>query len=286
MCRQLAADPRVAALTEEPRWDLPLRLLAGLHYLVLSRRATWDDLGLDEHAAFLQKFCAEQDVQTNEVQRSWALVPAFLSLADHRPFDMLELGPSGGLNLVWDRYRCVYSTGTWGSGALELRGDDCTPPPASFFSLPVTVARRRGVDLNPVDVTTDEGSLLLQSFVWADQAERLARLRTAIDIVRADPPELIRGDYVRDLPQLLADRVPGAQLVVYETASTQYLYREQRDALYEAMHDAGRREPFTFLTTLSNGGEDHYTFERVDWPSGARRAIEHFDFHGGWLRWL
>jgi hypothetical protein len=265
-----------------------LRLLAALHYLVLSGRASWDDVGaaLDGEADFLRRFCAEQDVQTNEVQRSWALVPAFLSLVDERPLDLLELGPSAGLNLVWDRYRCAYSTGSWGDGSLELRGDDRMPPPASFFTRSVSVARRRGVDLNPVDVTTEEGSLLLQSFVWADQEERLARLRAAIEVVRSNPPELIRGDYVRELPRLLADRIPGAQLVVYETASTQYLYREQRDALYAAMHDAGREEPFTFLTTLSNGSEDHYTFERVDWPSGERRAVEHFDFHGAWLSWL
>lgn len=220
------------------------------------------------------------------MQRSWALVPAFLSLVDERPLDLLELGPSGGLNLVWDRFRHVYSTGAWGDGPLELRGDDRTPPPAELFTRAVTVARRRGVDLNPIDVTTDEGARLLQAFVWADQAERLARLRAAIDVVRDEPPELIRGDYVHDLPQLLADRVDGAQLVVYETASTQYLDGEQRNALHEAMHDAGRVEPFTFLTTRSHGGEDYYTLEAVSWPSGERRGVERFDFHGSWLSWL
>ena len=247
---------------------------------------SWDDIDLDAHAAFLRQFCAEQDVQTNEVQRSWALVPAFLSLVDERPLDLLELGPSAGLNLVWDRYRYAYSVGTWGSGALELRGDDRVPPPAELFARDVSIARRRGVDLNPIDVTTDEGSLLLQSFVWADQTERLARLRAAIDAVREDPPELIRGDYVRDLPALLADRAPGAQLLVYETASTQYLDGEQRNALHEAMHDAGRDEPLTFLTTRSHGGEDYYTLEAVSWPAGERRGVERFDFHGSWLSWL
>jgi hypothetical protein len=148
------------------------------------------------------------------------------------------------------------------------------------------VARRRGVDRNPVDVTTEEGSRLLQSFVWADQSERLERLRAAIDVVRAEPPELIRGDYVRDLPELLRDRVPGAQLVVYETASTQYLSRDQRTALHEAMHQAGLDEPLTFLTTRSNSGEDHYTLEAWTWPGGERREVEHFDFHGAWLQWL
>ena len=37
--------------------------------------ASWDDIGaaLDRHAAFLTRWATEQDVQTNEVQRSWGL---------------------------------------------------------------------------------------------------------------------------------------------------------------------------------------------------------------------
>ena len=83
---------------------------------MLGGDASWDDLGaaLEQHAAFLRRWCAEQEVQTNEVQRSWALLPAFLSLADGRPFDLLELGPSAGLNLLWDRYAYRYATGDVG----------------------------------------------------------------------------------------------------------------------------------------------------------------------------
>ena len=255
---------------------------------MLTGRATWDDVGaaLDSERPFLARFVAEHEVQTNEVQRSWALLPALLSLGDGRPLDLLELGPSAGLNLVWDRYAYRYASGAWGNGALVLSGDDRVPPPAALLARTVRVVRRRGVDRNPIDVTGDEGSLLLQSFVWADQTERLERLRAAIDVVRADPPELIRGDYVSDLPRLLRDRVPGAQLVVYETASTQYLDREQRAALHNAMHDAGRKKPVTFLTTRSHAGADCYTLEAWAWPSGERSEVERFDFHGSWLEWL
>jgi len=288
LCRQLAGDRRVDPLIGPPRWDAPLRLLAGVHYLVLVGKATWDDVGaaLDEHAAFLGRFVAEREVQTNEVQRSWALLPAILSIADGRPLDLLELGSAAGLNLVWDRFAYRYSAGTWGGGPLVLAGDDRVPPPAALLSRRTTVARRRGVDRSPIDVTTEEGALLLESFVWADQEDRVARLRAAIDVVRDDPPQLIRGDYVRDLPALLDDRVPGAQLIVYETASTQYLDREQRSSLHEALHYAGRAEPLTFLTTRSNAGQDFYSLEAISWPSGRRREIEELDFHGAWLRWL
>lgn len=249
--------------------------------------ASWDDVdgALHAHSAFLRRWCAEQDVQTNEVQRSWALLPAFLWLADGRPFDLLELGPSAGLNLLWDRYRYRYSSGTWGSGSLELVGDDRVPPPASLLERRADVVRRRGVDLSPVDVTTEHGALVLQAFVWADQASRLERLRHAIETVRRDPPELVRGDYVEELPGLLRDRLDGARLVVFQTASTMYLDRGQTERLHAALREGGRAESFVFVTTGRSPRDDGYALEVHRYPEGTTERLAVFDFHGEWLEW-
>jgi hypothetical protein len=266
---------------------LPLRLLGGLHYLVLAGQASWDDVdgALVQHAAFLARWTTEQDVQTNEVQRAWGLLPGFLSVADARPLDLLELGPSAGLNLLWDHYRYRYSTGTWGDGPLELSGDDRVPPPAELLARRVTVARRRGIDLNPVDVTTEHGARLLQAFVWADQTDRLERLRRAIDLVRADPPELMRGDYVEDLPGLLRDRREGAQLVVFQTASTMYLSRSALDELHAALHEAAREEPLVFISTGRAPDDNGFGLELARYPDGKPTRLAVFDFHGDWLEW-
>ena len=287
MCRRLAEHPRVDDIAPDLSWDLPLRLLGGLHYLVLAGKASWDDLdgALDEHAEFLTRWCEEQDVQTNEVQRAWALLPGFLSVADERPLDLLELGPSAGLNLLWDRYRYRYSTGEWGDGELELTGDDRTPPPAGLLERRVHVIRRRGVDLNPVDVTTEHGARLLQSFVWADQTERLERLRRAIDAVRHDPPQLMQADYVEALPSLLRNRREGAQLVVFQTASTMYLDRGQLTRLHSAMHEAGREEPFVYISTGRAPDDDGYALDVQRFPDGRIERLAVFDFHGEWLDW-
>jgi hypothetical protein len=255
---------------------------------VLARQASWDDVdaALDEHASFLARWTHEQDVQTNEVQRSWGVLPAFLSLADGRPFDLLELGPSAGLNLLWDRYAYVYSTGRWGGPSpLELSGTDRVPPPAELLRRRVEVVRRRGIDLNPVDVTTDHGARLLQAFVWADQTQRLERLRRAIDVVRSDPPELMRGDYVDDLPALLRDRVEGAQLVVFQTASTMYLDRPALERLRSALHGAAREEPLVFVTTGRAPDDDGFALEVERYPDGRGSRVAVFDFHGEWLDW-
>jgi hypothetical protein len=252
---------------------------------VLAGEATWDAIAeaLVEQAEFLRRFTAEQQVQTNEVQRAWALLPGFLTLADGRPFDLLELGPSAGLNLVWDRYGYRYSTGLWGGGDLVLTGNDRLPPPAELLAREVTVVRRRGVDLNPVDATTEHGARLLQAFVWADQTERLERLRRAIEVLRTDPPELIRGDYVESLPPLLADRRAEAQPIVFQTASTMYLVEGAIDRLRATLEAASQVEPLAFLS--SGLHDEGFALELERYPGGAVERLAVFDFHGAWLEW-
>ena len=134
-------------------------------------------------------------MQTNEVRRSWFLLPCFLEVARRtgaETFDLLELGSSAGFNLLWDRYRYRYEAGEWGpaDALLELDGEERRPVPAELLALVPRVRRRVGLDLDPVDVTTDEGALRLRSFVWPGQPERMERLDRAIAAVRAEPPEL------------------------------------------------------------------------------------------------
>jgi hypothetical protein len=300
-----ADDPLIAEIAPEPRWELPLQLLGAMHYLALSGRAPdlarayagegdpWPAFraALVEHRDFVARFVSEQDVQTNEVQRCYALLPAFLTLAREtgRPLDLVELGPSAGLNLLWDRYRYLYAGEAWGSAVspLVLAGELRGSLPAGLLDVEPVVGKRIGIDLNPVDVTTEEGSLLLQSFTWVGQTARLERLRQAIAVVRADPPELVRGDYVELLPELLGARDPDALTVVFQTASTMYLSTEQRARLERALDAAGARGGLAYLTATQPDDESHsfWALRLRTWPGG-ERLLAHMDFHGAWVEWL
>jgi hypothetical protein len=288
--------PRVIEGLEEPRWDAPLRLLGGMHYLALTERVDpWSDpiAFVAERQAWLREFVATQTVQTNEVQRAWPLLPVFLLLARQAaaPLEFVELGPSAGLNLIWDRYRYRYEAGDWGSrdAGLELAGREFAPVPGDLLAEKIVVVRRRGIDLAPVDASSDRGARLLECFVWADQPARLDRLRHAIELLRRDPPELIRGDYVELLPQVLAERSPEAFTVVFETASTVYLSRERYDLVLGALAEAGATAPLGSLSTRhtfeGDDGRLGWKLELTLWPGGEQRVVALAGPHGEWLEW-
>ena len=256
-------------------------MLGGLHYLVLGGEAEWDD-PLERHAAFLREFVRTQRVQTNEVQRSWVLLPCFLrgaELLGADELDVVELGPSAGLNLVWDRYRYAYEAGEWGpaDAPLRLAGHERTPVRAGVLEHVPRVRRRVGIDVAPLDVTTDEGARILESFVWAGQEERFDRLRRAIEVVRADPPQLVRGDIGEKLPGVLEDR----PTIVFQTAVFGYLDDATVHSVRATLSQPGR--PLAFVSAGGGRSDEPAWGMRIFRPDREREFVGHADFHGAWL---
>ena len=304
---QLAEDPAPARpiIGDDASWDLGLRLFGAVHHHVLlgiapeALSGEWDDFtaALVEHAASLRRFVEEQGVQTNETQRCVALVPAFLTLSRETglPLDLIELGPSAGLNLVFDRYGYRYAEGVFGDpdARLAFAANERRPVPAALLLTPLEIRRRRGIDLAPIDVATEEGSVLLHSFLWPGSTERAARLDGAIATLLESPsrPELLRGDYVDLLPDLLAQRSADALTVVFQTASTGYLAQERYDLLGASLEEAGADgRPLAWVSSRRMEErefveDDRWELELRVWPSPAR-LVALVDFHGNWVDWV
>jgi hypothetical protein len=151
--------------------------------------------------------------QTNEAGRCALLLPVLAMLP--QPLALLEVGAAAGLGLYPDRYVYRYDDHKIGSDGPVL---DCaltgTAPPARLPE----VAWRAGLDLNPLDVTDPADVAWLEALVWPEQRHRRDRLHAAAAIAAADPPTLIRGDLVDDLPSLAAQAPGDATLVVFHTS--------------------------------------------------------------------
>jgi hypothetical protein len=218
-------------------------------------------------------------VQTNEVQRSWVLLPLFLHAVGSADVHIVELGASAGLNLAWDRWRYRYAAGDWGppDGALALAGEERRAIPAALLAERPRILSRLGIDLDPIDVCTEEGARLLRSFVWAGQDERLVRLDRAIEAVRADPPTIVGWGVADVLPGVL-EGLDGLVLV-FQTAVFHTLSEEARAAVRDALdaHD-------TVFVSAGKPRRDPRTWGmRIYRPGGLREFVGHADYHGAWV---
>jgi hypothetical protein len=289
--------------------SVPLRLCGGLHALALSGRrpgltrvygvsppdaGTWDEIAaaLGEEAPRLS-LALDSAPQTNEVARAAVVYPAFAAIAAHvgRPLELLEVGASAGLNLNCDRF--AYAIGTW-RGGDPGSGVRLAPAPrgrAPTAGDPVIEARS-GCDLRPCDLSDPGAVDRLLSYVWPDQPERLARMRAAISIARAAPPQVDRADAVAWLRSRLADAPEGRARVVYSTIAWQYLTpaaQAEGEALMAAAGaSATPKAPLAWVRFEADDAGPGAGL-RLDLWDGARPrqtiALGRGDFHGRWVDW-
>ncbi|MDW5323824.1 DUF2332 domain-containing protein [Plantactinospora sp. KLBMP9567] len=166
--------------------------------------------------------------QTNEAGRCALLLPVLNSLP--QPLALLEVGASAGLCLYPDRYAYRYGDHLVGNGEPLL---DCAATAVAPPTRLPEVVWRAGLDLNPLDVTDPADVAWLEATIWPEHAHRRARLVAAAAVAVAEPPLLVRGDLVDDLPALAAQAPPGATLVVFHTAVLYQVPAPRRQAFVE-----------------------------------------------------
>jgi hypothetical protein len=77
----------------------------------------------------------------------------------------------------------------------------------------------------------------LELLVWPEQDDRRERLRHAVSVARADPPRLVRGDLLDELPALVAEAAAYGTVLVFHSAVAAYLTTPDRARMLELMND-------------------------------------------------
>lgn len=176
--------------------------------------------------------------QTNEPGRCAVLLPVLARLP--QPLALIELGAAAGLCLLPDSYG-------YDDGTRRLLPQDATSSVPVFpcryggemmpASLP-RIAWRAGLDLAPLDATVPADAAWLESLVWPEQAERLARLRAALRIAAAVRPRIARGDLLGAGLQALCREAArdgkAATLVVFNIATLAYVPDDRARAAFAA----------------------------------------------------
>jgi hypothetical protein len=314
LLEQTAADveaggPCWSVLTghERPGSVLALRFMGAVHRLVLRGEAPalapyYPSVSSppregDARPAFIETVGANvpalrelitQPVQTNEVSRCAVLVCGFLTVARETglPLRVLEIGASAGMNLLWDRYLYRAGERAWGDPASPVRLDDVYAGDCPLLDIPAVVAERRGCDLFPLDVGSDETVLALKSLIWADQVERFATFEHAVSLAREASVQVDQASAPDWLERQLAAPRPGVATVVFQSYVQQFFSGLTAARVRRAFEDAGGRAtpeaPLAHLRFEPRTGGASLTL--TTWPGGEERELARSTPHGREIR--
>jgi hypothetical protein len=296
--------------TGHPMFDaLPLRITGGLHHLwrkelVPELAPIFDGTGEPAgNAALMRDVFTRRDAallpwldgppQTNEPGRSATLMTGLLEIvARHGPkLEILEIGSSAGLNLLINRYRidlADISIGPKESTVCltpEWRG---TPPPAT----PPDIVSIRGVDIAPVNATTEAGADRLLAYCWADHTQRVERLAHALALLRAHPPMLEAGDAPDWVEARLSEPQPeGMTRVVMHSIVWTYIAAEGQARITAAMEAAGAHatpeRPLAWVRVEANRNVHQHVLTIRSWPGHSEpTTVARAHAHGFWVERL
>ncbi len=291
----IAADDRLLALIEalpEPKQQ-PNLLLAASQLLGAPMGSPPETLAFI-HAKWseVRDVISSHSTQTNEPARTGAFLP--LLAAMEGPIALIEVGCSAGLCLYPDLYAITYDeVPPVGPADSPVRFSVKTYGPVPVPARNVDIVARIGIDLNPLDVRRHEDLAWLDACIWPEHTERRHRLRAAAALVASDPPELVQGDAVEALDEVLGSLPKDVTPVVIHSAVLNYLPPDTRaEFARRVLRHSGTR-------WLSNEGPGVVsTLHPPLAPPVDRAAAAYFvlgvdgtvvaglsDPHGKWLMW-
>lgn len=224
--------------------------------------------------------------QTNEAARCATLLPALAALP--QPLALIEVGASAGLTLLPDRY-------SYDFGGHGITGNDPAAPvlecsargPVPLPDRVPPVVWRAGLDLNPLDVLSDDDVRWLRCLIWPGETGRRERLDAAIATARRDPPRVWTGDLLTDLPGLCRQAPADATVVVFHSAVLAYVDSARRREFADIVGSLGvvwlANEAPGVLPWVSVEERDRESFVLI---RDGQTALARTDGHGMWLEWL
>ncbi|HDX9588952.1 TPA: DUF2332 domain-containing protein [Bacillus pseudomycoides] len=288
---------------------VPNLLFGAVHYLLLKGKEhvlkeyylsiTKNPREIDDSFLHFKDFCQvykdeiisllkSKLVQTNEVRRCAYLYPIFCYIYSvvKKPLSLIEIGTSAGLQLLWDKYSYSYETnGIYGDRnsrvhiTSEIKGNH-TP---SFLLPSPPVASKVGLDLHINDLNNFEDYLWLKSLIWPEHEERIALFEKAATCLIENPVELIEGDGVALLTEVVEKLPEDTVICIFHTHVANQMPEKSKYELLEKIKTIGsKRDVFHLYNNMwdRNLHLDYY-IDGVEY----QQTVGETDGHGRWFDW-
>lgn len=217
--------------------------------------------------------------QTNECRRCVALLPMVM-MSRFDSFHLVDLGTSAGLNLALDRYHYRIGEVEWGpQSEVDLVAESRGVTPALGE---IDVLSRTGLDLHPIDPVDKDHRRWLEALVWPEHSERRHRLRAALDMIASVEIQLIAGDALETLGDVLTGLPTGEPAVVMNSYSLIQFTPEQRDKIEAIVGEARKHRSVHRASMEGLNKADDWARLAVDSGDGMKQVGQAHP-HGEWI---
>ena len=317
LCLQIAKDPSVLLLTADAdrHTQIPHLLFGAVHYLLISGiqhplldyypDLTASPLPIANIYPHFHDFCMErseeirelvntQRVQTNEIGRCAPLLPAFglvSQRAGGRPLALVEIGASAGWHLRLDYYHYDYgNAGRVGDSASPVQltcavhGEHMPPVPPQIAS----IAYRVGLDIHPIDVNDENATRWLCALIWPEHSDRIHLLDAALTVARQHPVQIIEGNAVHVLPELLPSLPQDAVVCLYHSYALNQAPRDTREQILDQIREASKQRDLYRLSQEWYNGQSQPHLHMFSYHEGQmhQELLAYCETHGRWVEWL
>ncbi len=232
-------------------------------------------------------------VQTNEIQRCALLLPALSvvsKLAGSPKIALIDVGASGGLNLLMDQAYVKYSDGMQTgpmNSSLQL---ECELKGAKLhgFKNVVRIPSRIGIDLNPVDLLNPNEREWAMSLIWPDQPERLKRFKTALKLLSDAKILLHKGNANAILPDVLTQIPQDQQICVMHSFTLNQFSENDREKFDQILEMASANRSI-WRISLEWIGTENPELIITEYSLGKKNnsnKLAECHGHGDWIRWM
>lgn len=294
-CNGGADDQEILALADNGMEGAkPSHLFSAVHYMLLKDSddplaryfATLTDEPLPPAGAYpeLSRFCREHNgelaellrtrtVQTTYAERCRAILPPMCEVVREagEPLNIVEIGCSAGVLLVFDKFAYRYDGGPIIGNANapfvlegEMHGDNL---PELFIP---QIGKRTGIDLHTIDATSPEERRWLLSLCFPELRDEQARLAQALDTIAATDITMLEGDGLAHMRQAF-DANPDP-LCVFHSACLFYWPDDAKRALEDLFFEESRKRPFWRISIEPSDSFDDWHKGRPGHESSRRPA--------------
>lgn len=174
----------------------------------------------------------------------WLLVACVGFCSRRTPFHLVDMGTSGGLNLIAD-----YLPRDW---ILKKENGDPAHEPEHWKDAPYPVLSRLGLDAAPRNLSNRKDRSWLKARIRPDDIERHLRFDQAVQLflklsLDLSGPKIQRCDFI-DMPEFVASNIrphPEEGLLLFNSQATDFLtgaeYRKFREGITKTLDPWGDR---------------------------------------------